>query len=40
MESREKVFPDTTESGYVIMIRSDKTAEIKLSHHVDSLKEL
>lgn len=40
VEAREKTYPDIAAFGYVIMIRSDKTAEIKLSHHVDSLKEL
>ena len=40
VESREKTYPDSAEFGYLILIRSDKTAEIKLSHQVDSLKEL
>ena len=40
VESREKTYPEVAKGGYLIMIRSDKTAEIKLSHQVDSLKEL
>lgn len=40
VESREKTYPDSADDGYLILIRSDKTAEIKLSHKVGSLKEL
>ena len=40
VEAREKTYPDIAAFGYLIMIRSDKTAEIKMTHQVDDLKEL
>ena len=40
LEAHEKQTGKPSPIGYQILIRSDKTAEIKLSHEVDSLDEL
>lgn len=40
LEAYEKQTGKQSPIGYQILIRSDKTAEIKLSHEVDSLDEL
>jgi hypothetical protein len=40
LEAYEKQTGKPSQIGYQILIRSDKTAEIKLSHEVDSLDEL
>lgn len=40
LEAYEKQTGKPSMIGYQILIRSDKTAEIKLSHEVDSLDEL